>query len=567
MELRPYVDVLRRRIWFVLEAIVVVAVVAGVVSSLRPPKYTSSTRVYLQPDSPSERLNPAQLTFRDPNRYVQAQIDIVKSESVARDAAQRLGGITAREIEKRTEVRSSSSSDVLEITITDGDPGRARDVANALVASYIENRRKSAVAGLERAAKDLDERLAPLQATLTDLDAKIAALPAPGPGAAESGGRQALMALRDATATQYETLFARRQEVAVDINLQRGGAEVIAEAETPTEPVSPRPVRDALAGALLGGILGAGIVLLREQLDDRLRTVADVERVLDLPILAQLPVDDSAGSGVSAISHPHSPLSEAVRSLRASVQYTGLDRPLKSIVVTSAMPAEGKSVVSANLASVCALAGHRTVLVGADLRRPRLSAMFDVKSSAPGLSDIVAGLNGLDPEIPGSGTGVAPAPEAPVGIGGRLIKPMGNLVFLPAGRTPPNPAELLGSRRMNNVLSELSAGADVVVIDTPPLLPVADAAIVAAQVDGVILVVALNETREDTARRAVAILAGTNARILGVVVNKAPRESVPYYYNGYSAEPGDLGSGSNGRANGNGAGPFKRRRLRRTARW
>ena len=95
-----------------------------------------------------------------------------------------------------------------------------------------------------------------------------------------------------------------------------------------------------------------------------------------------------------------------------------------------------------------------------------------------------------------------------MGIGGRLVKPMGNLVFLPAGRTPPNPAELLGSRRMNNVLSELSAGADVVVIDTPPLLPVADAAIVAAQVDGVILVVALNKTREDTARRAVAILAG-----------------------------------------------------------
>ena len=324
MELRPYVDVLRRRIWFVLEAIVVVAVVAGVVSSLRPPKYTSSTRVYLQPDSPSERLNPAQLTFRDPNRFVQAQIDIVKSESVARDAAQKLGGITAREIEKRTEVRSSSSSDVLEITITDGDPERARDVANALVASYIENRRKSAVAGLERAAKDLDERLAPLQATLTDLDAKIAALPATGPGAAEGGGGQALLALREATATQYETLFARRQEVAVDINLQRGGAEVIAEAETPTEPISPRPVRDALAGAMLGGILGAGIVLLREQLDDRLRSVADVERVLDLPILAQLPVDESAG--IRRVGHLPSP-QPAERSRAVAPGQRAVHRP------------------------------------------------------------------------------------------------------------------------------------------------------------------------------------------------------------------------------------------------
>lgn len=531
MELRPYVDVLRRRIWFVVQAVIVVAIVAGVGSSLRPAVYTSSARVYLQPDSPSERLNPAQLTFRDPNRFVQAQIDIVESEAVARDAATALGAITAREVERRTTVRSSSTSDVLEITASDGDPDRARDITNAVVAAYIENRRRSAVAGLERAAKDLDERLAPLQATLSDLDARIAALPATGPGSAEAAG-QALLALRSATSTQYETLYARRQEVAVDISLQRGGAEVIAEAKASRDPISPRPVRDALAGAMLGGILGAGIVLLREQLDDRLRSVADVERVLELPVLAQLPVDEMAGAGVSAISHPHSPLSEAIRSLRASVQYTGLDRPLRTIVVTSAMPNEGKSVVSANLAAVCALAGHRTVLVGADLRRPRLSSMFDVKGGAPGLSDVVAGVNGLGPA---SGSGAdSPSPEAPAGIGGRLVKPMANLVFLPAGRTPPNPAELLGSRRMNTVLSELSAGADVVVIDTPPLLPVADAAIVAAQVDGVILVVALNETREDTARRALAILSGTNARILGVVVNKAPRETVPYYYNGYS---------------------------------
>lgn len=538
MELRPYIDILRRRIWFVLEAVIVVAVVAGVVSSLRPAQYRSATRIYLQPDSPAEQLNPGQLAFRDPARFVQAQIDIMSSEAVAREAGRAVGGLTAKDIERRVSVRSSPQSDVLEISATDTDRERARRIADAVVSSYIENRRRSAVAGLERAAKDLDERLAPLEAQLADFDAKIAALPAAPPG--DAAGQQ-LLALREAIASQYETLFSRRQELAVDISLQRGGAEVIAEATLPTDPVSPRPVRDAAAGALFGGILGIGIVLLREQLDDRLRSVDEVERALSLPILAQLPFDGGAATGVSAIAHPHSPLSEAIRSLRTSVQYTGLDRPLRTIVVTSAMPAEGKSVVAANLAAACAVAGHRTVLVGADMRRPRLSSMFDVVDTAGGLSEIVAGVNGQNPAAPVAS--VVPAEkgsdEGTPALGGlamRLVKPMANLAFLPAGRPPPNPAELLGSRRMKRLLGELAIGADVVVIDTPPLLPVADAAIVAAQVDGVILVVALNETRKDPAQRALSMLARTDARILGVVVNKASREAVPYYYNGSAGD-------------------------------
>lgn len=123
---------------------------------------------------------------------------------------------------------------------------------------------------------------------------------------------------------------------------------------------------------------------------------------------------------------------------------------------------------------------------------------------------------------------------------------MANLVFLPAGRTPPNPVELLGSLRMSRVLAEMSAKADMVVIDTPPLLPVADAAIVAAQADGVILVVAMNETRRDTAQRALNLLSHTNVRILGVAVDKVPRRAVPYYYNSYREESAEIPAGLGG---------------------
>lgn len=312
MDLHPYIELLRRRIWFVLEAIIVVivvivAVVSGAASSLRPAKYASSGRFYLQPDSPAEQLNPGQVSVRDPSRFVQAQIDIPDGEAVAQQAADSLGGITAKTIQRKTSVRASSSSDVLEVTATDGDPVRARDIAAAVIDSYIENRRRSAVDGLDRAAEDIDDRLEPLRASLADFDARIAALP-PAEQASDAGGR-ALRSQRDATAALYESLSARRQELAVNLNLQRGGAEVIGEAKTPTDPVSPRPIRDAVASALVG-ILGAGIVLLREQLDDRLRSVTDVERALSLPILAELPIDDNARAGVAAILTPHSPLTE-----------------------------------------------------------------------------------------------------------------------------------------------------------------------------------------------------------------------------------------------------------------
>ena len=568
MELRPYLDLLRRRIWFILEAVVVVALVAGVGSSLRTAKYTATASVVLQPDNPAEQLNPTQPNFSDPNRFVQAQVEIMESEGVAEQASRSLHGVTAKQIEPKVTVASSSASNVLKVSASDSDPRQARDIANAVVNGYIENRRQNAIVGLQQAAKDLDDKLASLQATMADLDAKIASATAAGASGAPAPNVDALKASRDAAATQFQTLYARQQELAVDISLQRGGAEVIAAAKTPTSPVSPRPLRDAAAGGFLGLLVGGGIVLLREQMDDRVRSVRDVERTLDLPILAQLPFDHESVERpheVATIARPHSTLSEAVRSLRTSIQYMGLDHPVKVIVVTSAVPGEGKSVVSANLAAAYGQAGHRTVLVGADLRRSGLSRVFDVADGAPGLTDALVRLAGA--AGPGSAGDVEQVPaengEAPnrQGVARFLLWPARNLAFLPAGTTPANPAELLGSRRMKQLIEEMKGRADVIVIDTPPLLPVTDAAVLAACADGVVLVLAMDETRQEAARRAKVILESTQARILGVVVNKATKSAVPYYYGGYYGPPATNGSSPhNGDRRGGRAGSRLRRR-------
>lgn len=534
MELRQYIEVIRRRLPFIAASVLIVSVVAGLVSSARTATYRATAKLVLQPDNPVEQLNPVQQVFRDPNRYVEAQADIIRSESVATQAAKALQGVSAEEIERVLSVATSTGSDVVQVSATSSDAKRSRDIANAVAKGYIENRRENAVAGLQQAAKDLESKLQALQATISDLDARIALASGTSASPAQA---EALKATREAAVSQYETLYVRQQELAVDISLQRGGAQLISEARTPTEPVSPRPARDATLGAFVGLLFSLGVAFLREHFDDRLRTVTDVERTLGLPILAELPYDQSAAmeNAVATIARPQSSFGEAIRSLRTSIQYLAVDEPVRSVVITSAVPGEGKSLVSANLAAACAQSGSRTILVGADLRRPGLSRLFGVAREVAGLTNVVANIsdNGKSGPREEQSDGF-PDNFADAGRLGTFMKrPVQHLAFLPPGPTPPNPAELLGSQRMNEVLQTFQAQSDIVVIDTPPLLPVTDAAVLAAQADGVILVLAVNESRRDAAKRAKAILDGTGARVLGVVVNKAPRSAVPYYYAGY----------------------------------
>jgi capsular exopolysaccharide synthesis family protein len=560
VELRQYLDIFKRHRWFLIEMVVVVGVLAGVLSALRTPIYQGTAQVLLRPNDPTEQLDPSETPralSSDPNRYVAAQRQIAESEAVARAASKNLPGLSPKQVMHKASAHQRGASDVLEIKAVDPGPARARDVANEVARAYIENRRLSAVAGLDKAITDIEDRLADLQTRIAELDTKIAASPAAGsssltrpvtpstqaptnPTAAPAGtgldsggqptGRASLEAARYAAAVQYESLFARQQDLLVEKNLKRGEAELIALAETPGEPVSPKPVRDGILGGLIGLLLGMGLALLREQLDDRVRSTTEAERVTGLPVLAQVPFDEEvakAPSQLAVLERPHGPLSEALRSLRTSIQFVAVDEPVKTIVITSAGPGDGKSLVAANLAAVYAQAGYRTLLVSADLRRPRIDSLFPAAKGSPGLTGVIADL---------SRNGNSPAAAATHLSQAVVRTDLPNLVLLPAGVTPPNPAEILNSRRMHELLAAAAAQHDIIVIDTPPLLAVTDAAVLAARADGVALVAALGETHRDAAHRSVGILAGANARVLGIVVNKAEagRGAYTSYY-GYAA--------------------------------
>jgi len=225
-----------------------------------------------------------------------------------------------------------------------------------------------------------------------------------------------------------------------------------------------------------------------------------------------MPEDRS--SALITITHPRSPVSEAFRTLRTNLEFTSLDKPLRSMVVTSASPEEGKSTTLANLAVTMAQAGKQVLLVDCDLRRPSLHQIFNVRPT-PGLTDMMRDDALLNKP---------PLQETPVS----------NLWLLPSGTIPPNPAELIASRRMSEVIAALQQHADIVLFDAPPVIAVTDAAVLSSKVDAVLLVISAGKTKRDHAKKAKALLEKVNAHLIGTVLNNVKGEAALYQY--YASE-------------------------------
>lgn len=278
---------------------------------------------------------------------------------------------------------------------------------------------------------------------------------------------------------------------------------IIEAATRPTSPVRPRPIANAAVGIMFGGALGVAIAFLVEFLDASVKTRADVERATGAAVLAVVPRIDTHGAQVYLERDTQAPGTEAFRKLRTAVQFLAVDRPLRTLLVTSASEREGKTTTSINLAASFAQAGLRTVLVEADLRRPCLHRLFP-GSGQRGLTACLVGQ--IEPEQ------------------ALLPTPLRNLHHIPAGAIPPNPAELLSSTRMADLLSRLASVADIVIVDAPPLLPVADASALASRVDGVVLVSRAGATNRDLLAEAGRITVNVGGRLLGVVLNGLRRE-------------------------------------------
>jgi polysaccharide biosynthesis transport protein len=581
MELKQYFLFFRRWMWLLVLGLVLGGAVGYFGSKMQEPVYQASTRALVVRAS-QERS--ADLSYLSDQQLVQTYVELLNTQPVRDAAAGRLGYEIKKDQIRLQQIRETQ---VIEVTVEDQSARRAAEIANVLVDVLIEKNSAlqsghyaSTEEGLQAQISQVEKQISTLQsqvdeistqsfqqqleevqAQIQPLQDEVAALQkeivALDP--AWSQERKAQVAEKQARIAQIQPLLNIYQQIYSNLvvlgkPVQSGNNEnsrltqlqstldlyqnlyinLLSSLETvrlarlqntpnivkiepaiqPEKPIRPRTVMNTGLAAFLGLMLAAGIAFLVEYLDDTLKTPDDVEQALGVPVLgfvAEMQYKNKKAEEVYVSHQPRSPVSEAFRSLRTNLEFSSVQKPIRTIIVTSPSPAEGKTTIAVNLAAIYAQSGKRVVLVDADMRHPCVHRLLGLPNR-DGLSDLFR-----------TGEGVQSVSRT------KLELP--NLMVITSGSLPPNPAELLGSERMSQILDELRGLVDVIVIDTPPSL-VADAQILSGKVDAVLLVVQPGKTQAETAIASMEIYKRAGARVIGTVVNRIPRNR-EYYYGGY----------------------------------
>jgi tyrosine-protein kinase len=587
MELKQYLSLLRRWAWLLALGLAVGALAGYIASLYQVPVFQASTRI-LVARAPQDKTS--DMTYLTDQQLAQTYVQLLTTQPVL-DAAslQLVYTVDAH----RVNVKPITNTQIIQLTFEDNDPHRAADVANTLVKVLIdqnENLQTGRYAATEESlqaqikqiqdqidglqsqidnasTQAVQDQLAQVQTQIAGLQAEIAALQQDiqnhspsAPSATPTPEDEAKVVDDQARLTQIQPILNLYQQIYTNlvvlgkpmssgnisdgtrlsqlqttlglyqqiyINLLNNLETVklarlqntpnvvqIEPATVPIEPIRPRPLLNTLVAGFVGLMLVTGIAFLIEYLDDTLKTPEDIEQILGLSVIGYLAEIDYPAKGkreICVIKQPRSPVSEAFRSLRTNLEFSSVDKPLRTILVTSAGPGEGKTTVSVNLAAIMAQGGKSVILLDTDMRRPQVHTFFDLPNQL-GLSDLFRNNTSLK-------------------MLAHEFDSLKDAAVITSGSPPPNPTELLGSDRMNQLLNDLKGAAEVVILDSPPSV-VADAQILAAKVDGVILIVHPSRTHADAALASVEQMKRAGARILGVVLNRIPRNG-SYYYGGY----------------------------------
>jgi capsular exopolysaccharide synthesis family protein len=325
----------------------------------------------------------------------------------------------------------------------------------------------------------------------------------------------ALVREADSNRKLYENLLERTKESGVSGEFKGSNVSIVDKAEVPRTPVLPQVRRDLMVAAFGGCLLAFALAFGFEYIDSRIKTPDEVKAYLEMPCLGMVPVvpiKNQHGETPLLNGEATAAFSEAIRAVRTAVLFASADEGARSIVVTSTGPHEGKTLVASSLAIALAQTGQRTIVVDADMRRPRMHEALG-RSQEPGVSNLLVGDSVLTDAV------------RPTTIQ--------NLWILPAGHIPPNPAELLGSKKYDELLAELKRRFDTVIIDAPPVMPVTDAALLAHTAGGVLFVIGAEMTPRQSAAAAIEQLSNANAKFLGAVLNRVHIERHAYYYSAY----------------------------------
>jgi len=507
-ELRDYLRVLRRRKFTVILCTVLVVGVALTASLLQTPVYRSAAEIVLQSRT-TEALfdsNGAQVAGNT-SEAVQTQIRILEGKLVRDEVTKKLG--TAPDV-SASQVGQTS---VLQVKAESTVSAQAAAVANAYANAYIELRRARAVDELLAASQQIQGKIGDLQKQIDDLDNQVSSAAGPQQAAV----RQTIAPQKDALVEQQALFKQKIDQLQVDAALKNGGAELVTPASASSAPVRPTPRRTGILALVVGLMLGVGVAFLLEYLDDSIKTKEDLERSsAGLPVLGLIPLvkdwKDQEETHIISVEDPRSPPAEAYRTLRTSLQFLALDQPMRTLQITSAGAREGKTTTLVNLGVALAGSGLRVVLVDCDLRRPRLHEFFGLESTI-GFTSVLLG-------------------KVPLSSALQQTRGIERLSILGSGPLPPNPSELLSSRRTAEVLTSLQPAADIVLVDSPPVLPVTDPLVLSGRVDATLLITVAGATTRKEVSRAIELLRRVDAPLVGTVLNSVSAASSDDY--GYS---------------------------------
>lgn len=514
LETLPFVYVLWRRLWLIALCALVAGGVALAVSLNTPPTYQATSKLLI-----NQARSPADVQYNDilaSERTARTYAELMARPSMLAQVFTQLGLDPATIESQISDLRVQAVRDtqLVELIVEGPSPSLISAVANTLPQVFVEELRAVQTERFADSKTSLSEQMASVQRQIEETQLALRSL------------EEARTAQEELEAVQLSNLLSQYQLSYSDLlqnyeTLRLAEAQavdnlvVMEPAQPPTAPVRPRPLVNGLLAAVVGALLAVGVVLGLDYLDDRIQTPDDLRMLTDLPVLgtiAGLPLSSTRHSPGSLISlaQPRHPSVEAYRRLRTNLHYANVDRPLRTLMVTSATADEGKSLTAANLAVVMAQAGRSVILIDADLRRARQHNLFGL-TKQPGLAEAILAED-IAPYIREVG------------------KELPNLRVLTAGAAIPFPAEVLGSQRMERLLAQLTQLAEVVVVDTPPVLAVTDAQIVGRLVDGVVVVIDAQATSGVAVRRMLEAMVQVNAPLVGAVLNRVDERRRSYYY-------------------------------------
>lgn len=541
IDVRRYLALAWHWAWLIVLATVLAAGAAYLITRQMTPVYQASTTLLINeaPSNKTADYNALLTSERQARTYAQLMSKRPVLEAVIGQLGLDLNPDALHEMVSINLVRDTQ---LIVIDVQDTDPERAAQIANTLVIVFSDQLQATQAS---RFASSKDS----LQKQIGDVETQIEAT------------RDQIQAAQDADETArletrltqhqqtYNNLIMSFEQVRMAEAQTLSGVAQVEPAITPRAPIRPNVFQNTILAGLVGLMLAAGLIFALDALDDTVKDPEEISKQFRLPVLGVIAEFAGDEQELITLHAPRAPVSEAFRSLRTNIQYASVDKPIRSLLVTSAAPSDGKTTIISNLAVVMAQGGRRVTLVDADLHRPRIHRVFE--------SDNSSGLSGIFVQPKVQLNGWVQATNLP------------GLQLVSSGALPPNPSELLGSNKMREILDALLADNDIVLLDTPPVLSVTDSSVLAPLVDAVLLVIRPGATHSGALKQAIEQLHRVNANLIGFVINGIGlhNSSYSYYYRDYYKrytnyyEP--VSASRNGKRVGKGIGFFNRKPQRK----